>query len=88
MKPGDLVTPKPIRNSHVACYRLWDIPEEFIKSDDPKEWKIAAVVDKFFMGESGVILQMHSNGSVQILSPRGLSGWVDASRLLLVEALS
>lgn len=88
MKPGDLVTPKPIRNSPVKSYRLWDIPEEFIKSDDPNEWKIATVVDKFFMGESGVVLQGHPNGSVQVLTPRGRSGWIDARHLVLVEARS
>jgi hypothetical protein len=78
MKPGDLVTPKPIRNSPQSCYRLWD-------TDDLNEWKM---VDKFFMGESGVILQGHTNGSVQVLTPRGRSGWIDARHLVLVEARS
>lgn len=85
MKPGDLVTPKPIRNSHVKSYRMYDIPEEFITSSEISAWKIASVVDKFFIHEVGLLLQIHPSGAVQLLSPRGISGWVDGRHLKLIE---
>lgn len=87
MKPGSMITTKPIQNNGGTCFRVRDMPKNF-------EWRgdavvAAQIVDKLFHGEVGMLVEISEEGRyARIVTPRGIVGWIKVENIGEVEVQS
>ena len=85
MQPGFLVTGKPTSNSHVACFRMYSTSKKVFFDRETGEVLGANVVDKFYHGETGIVIDVDvAESKVCVLGPRGLTGWLRMENVQVV----
>ena len=88
MRPGDLVTTRPIPHNEGKCYRVFDLLQRE-QQVDPENYRFARVVDKLWHGEIATVLQVTDDvgeEKAQVLTPRGLTGWLKTDLLQVVQS--
>ena len=93
MKRGTAVRMRIIPSHKNECLRVYDIPYHIVPhpnnssvtwSQISDEMRFKKVIDKFYPGEIGVVLDTHEE-LVQVLTPRGISGWLNSNTIETIE---